>query len=443
MHLFIEMDLNELYALFCQCGAVSTDSRKKTSGAVFFALKGDNFDGNKYAAAALENGCTYAVVDNKEYASDSRFIVVDNVLQTLRDLSKLHRSRLNAKIIGITGTNGKTTTKELVSAVLSKKYKTRHTIGNLNNHIGVPLTLLSLTKDDEIGVVEMGANHPGEIKSSVDLVCPDFGLITNVGIAHIEGFGSFEGVKKTKGELYDYLRNAARPAFVDADNADLMQMSEGLERIMYGNKDGCIVRGTVKFLSPFVNMECSLPDGTVIDINTRLIGDYNRSNILSAVCVGAYFGVPAKDIKAALEEYEPSNKRSQLTICGDTTFIIDAYNANPTSMNAAINNFARMQAAKKCLILGDMGELGKDSAEEHQKIADLLKKLAFEDVYLVGKNFMGTYDNYVHFDSSKQMIDYIVTEGRTKQWFSGKTILVKGSNSMKMDVVAQTIMQNL
>lgn len=437
------MDLNELYALFCQCGEVSTDSRKKTDGAMFFALKGEKFDGNKYAAAALENGCSHAVIDNKDYAVDSRYIVVADVLQTLRDLAKLHRIKLKTRILGITGTNGKTTTKELVSAVLSKKYKTRHTLGNLNNHIGVPLTLLSLTKDDEMGVVEMGANHPGEIKSSVDLVCPDFGLVTNVGIAHIEGFGSFEGVKKTKGELYDYLRNAARPAFVDADNADLMQMSEGLERIMYGNSDGCIVKGTVKSLSPFVNMECCLPDGTLIDINTRLIGDYNRSNILSAVCVGAYFEVPAEDIKSALEEYEPSNKRSQLTVCGDTVFIIDAYNANPTSMDAAINNFARVQAENKCLILGDMGELGKESAGEHQKIADLLKKLAFEDVYLVGKNFMGTYDNYVHFDSSKQMMDYIVSDGRAKQWFAGKTILVKGSNSMKMDMVAQTIMQNL
>lgn len=437
------MDINELYSLFLKQGSVSTDSRKCTPGAVFFALKGGNFDGNEYAAAALENGCAYAVVDDPQYAADGRYVLVDDALQTLRDLAKIHRKTLKAKIIGITGTNGKTTTKELVSAVLSKKYKTRHTIGNLNNHIGVPLTLLSFSADDEIGVVEMGANHPGEIKSSVDIVCPDYGLITNVGIAHIEGFGSFEGVKKTKGELYDYLRNNSRAAFVYADSADLMRMSDGMQRILYGSTEDCRVKGRTVSASPFLKAGCVLPDGRELDINTKLIGDYNISNVLSAVCVGDCFGVPAEDIKAALEEYEPSNKRSQLVTVGDTRFILDAYNANPTSMAAAIENFARMEENAKCVILGDMGELGKDSEAEHQKVADLLKNRGFEDVYLVGGHFMHTYDNYVHFESSAQMTDYLSSGTRARERFAGKTILVKGSNSMRMDNVAQTIMQKL
>ena len=428
------MDINELYSLFLKQGSVSTDSRKCTPGAVFFALKGGNFDGNKYAAAALENGCAYAVVDDPQYAADGRYVLVDDALQTLRDLAKIHRKTLKAIIIGITGTNGKTTTKELVSAVLSKKYKTRHTIGNLNNHIGVPLTLLSFSADDEIGVVEMGANHPGEIKSSVDIVCPDYGLITNVGIAHIEGFGSFENIVKTKCELYDYIRHIDGSVFIDEDNSILMERARGIQQVTYGSTESAFAWGKVATCHPFLTFEWR-QQGKLHTVETHLIGSYNLKNALAAVAVGRYFKIPAERISRAIAAYEPTNNRSQLKQTADNTLIIDAYNANPTSMKEALNNFAALPGTPKAVILGDMFELGPESDRLHEEIVRLLQQAQFDRVCLCGPHFQKV--------AGKVFTTYptteVLLEALREEPLKGYTILIKGSHSMHLEKVADRL----
>ena len=437
------MEMKELYELFLQHPTITTDSRDVPEGSMFFALKGDTFDGNAYAISALEKGAAYAVIDEKEYAKESndRLILVEDVLITLQQLAKYHRVHLGTPIIGITGTNGKTTTKELISAVLKKKYNVLYTQGNFNNHIGVPKTLLQLTKEHDIAVIEMGANHPGEIKTLVEIVLPDFGIITNVGKAHLLGFGSFEGVIRTKGELYDFLRTIQGTVFINNDNPHLLGISDGLKLVKYGQKDAkdLLVKGELVECNPFLKFEwqtsstltpqLSTVNCQLSTVQTRLIGSYNLDNALAAACIGTFFNVPATDISAALEEYTPSNNRSQLTITQDNKLVVDAYNANPTSMRAALDNFRLIKAEHKMCILGQMGELGDVSEEEHQKVIDLLGDCGFEKVWLVGENFAKTAHpaHYRLFANVEEVKAAIATEKP-----QGYLILIKGSNSNKL-----------
>lgn len=422
------MEMKDLYELFLQHPTITTDSRDVPEGSMFFALKGETFDGNAYAKAALEQGAAYAVIDEKEYAEENNehLILVEDVLTTLQQLAKYHRVHLGTPIIGITGTNGKTTTKELIATVLKKKYKVLYTQGNFNNHIGVPKTLLQLTREHDIAVIEMGANHPGEIKTLVEIVLPDFGIITNVGKAHLLGFGSFEGVIRTKGELYDFLRAIEGTVFINNENPHLLGISKGLKLVKYGQTetDGLLVKGQLVECNPFLKFEWN---GGVVQ--TRLIGSYNLDNALAAACIGTYFEVPSNDICDALAEYTPSNNRSQLTITKDNKLVVDAYNANPTSMKAALDNFRLIQADHKMCILGQMGELGDVSEEEHQKVIDLIGEGDFEQVWLVGDNFAKTRHpaNYRLFANVEEVKTAISTQKPR-----GFLILIKGSNSNKL-----------
>ena len=422
------MEMKDLYELFLQHPTITTDSRDVPEGSMFFALKGETFDGNAYAKAALEQGAAYAVIDEKEYAEEDNehLLLVEDVLTTLQQLAKYHRVHLGTPIIGITGTNGKTTTKELIATVLKKKYNVLYTQGNFNNHIGVPKTLLQLTREHDIAVIEMGANHPGEIKTLVEIVLPDFGIITNVGKAHLLGFGSFEGVIRTKGELYDFLRAIEGTVFINNENPHLLGISKGLKLVKYGQTetDGLLVKGQLVECNPFLKFEWN---GGVVQ--TRLIGSYNLDNALAAACIGTYFEVPSNDICDALAEYTPSNNRSQLTITKDNKLVVDAYNANPTSMKAALDNFRLIQADHKMCILGQMGELGDVSEEEHQKVIDLIGEGDFEQVWLVGDNFAKTRHpaNYRLFANVEEVKTAISTQKPR-----GFLILIKGSNSNKL-----------
>lgn len=421
----IMIQIDELYKIFLQHPEVTTDSRNCPEGSIFFALKGDTFDGNMYVRQALDKGCSYAVIEEAEYTDsfDTRIIPVDDVLKTLQDLANYHRRQLGTTIIGVTGTNGKTTTKELISTVLLKKYNVLYTQGNFNNHIGVPKTLLRLNKVHEIAVIEMGANHPGEIKTLANIVEPDYGIITNVGKAHLLGFGSFEGVIRTKGELYDFLREHSGKVFINENNHYLMDISGGLELIKYGNN------GEFVDCSPYLHFLYN--DN---DVQTKLIGEYNIDNALAAACIGNYFGVSNEDICGALSGYVPSNNRSQLKKTEHNTLIIDAYNANPTSMKAALVNFYHMQVDDKMLILGDMKELGEVSEGEHRDIIQLLYKYTFPTVWLVGTEFhMAANDmpngssSYICFNDVEE-----VKAALSKVTIEGRTILIKGSNSTKL-----------
>jgi UDP-N-acetylmuramoyl-tripeptide--D-alanyl-D-alanine ligase len=418
------------------CSGITTDSRDCPEHSLFFALKGDSFDGNKFAATALQNGCAYAVVDDADtaVAGDKRYILVDNTLTTLQQLANYHRHQLGTRIIGITGTNGKTTTKELIANVLSQSHNVLYTTGNLNNHIGVPLTLLRMKADNDLAVIEMGANHPGEIKFLVDIVEPNYGIITNVGKAHLEGFGSFEGVIRTKGELYDFLRNRVdSTVFIHHDNPYLMKMAEGLNLIPYGTDNTLYVNGKVTGCSPYLSFEWKAGrDGERHEVQTQLIGDYNFPNALAAVTIGRFFGVEPRKIDKALTEYRPSNNRSQLKETADNTLIIDTYNANPTSMMASLQNFTRMEAKDKMLILGDMLELGKESHSEHQKVVDYLKEQGFEEVVLVGKEFAATDSPFRTYPDAASLIDEL-----KKNKPVGRTILIKGSNGIKLFTVPE------
>ena len=426
------MEIKDLYKLFLQHPTITTDSRDVPEGAIFFSLKGETFNGNAYAKAALEKGAAYAVIDEKEYAEESndRLLLVDNVLETLQQLARHHREQLGTPIIGITGTNGKTTTKELIATVLKQKYNVLYTQGNFNNHIGVPKTLLQLTPEHQMAVIEMGANHPGEIKTLVNIVRPNYGIITNVGKAHLLGFGSFEGVIRTKGELYDFLRETEGTVFINNDNPHLKGISNGLKLIKYGQTDAndLLVKGKLVECNPFLKLEweTAKPIKTGGTIQTQLIGSYNLDNALAAACIGTYFQVPATDICAALEAYTPSNNRSQLTLTPHNRLVVDAYNANPTSMKAALDNFQLINADHKMCILGQMGELGDVSEEEHQKVIDLLGGCGFETVWLVGDNFAQTAHpaHYRLFANVEEVKAAIATEKP-----QGFLILIKGSNS--------------
>ena len=421
------MEIEELYSRFLVCGTVTTDSRHCPQGSMFIALKGETFNGNAFAAQALAQGCRYAVVDEPEYARGESYILVDDCLQVLQQLANYHRRQLKTPIIGITGTNGKTTTKELVSSVLSKKYKVLFTQGNLNNHIGVPLTLLRLNKEHEMAVVEMGANHPGEIKALVQIAEPDYGLITNVGKAHLLGFGSFEGVIKTKGELYDFLREKGNATiFIQNENSYLNAIAHGLHCVRYGQASGLFVSGKLLSCSPFLAFEW-MSEGNTYPVQTHLIGAYNLDNALASVAIGKYFDVAPEDICEALSTYMPQNNRSQLVDTGRNKLIVDAYNANPTSMMAALENFRQVQAPHKMVILGDMKELGEASLEEHRKIVGFLDGCRFDHVMLAGPEFKAVASAYEHFDN----VD-AVKEALEKSKPVGFTILIKGSNSMKL-----------
>lgn len=431
------MDINVLYRMFRECTCVTTDSRNCPQGSLFIALKGANFNGNAFAARALESGSRYAVIDEAAYApaGDTHYILVDNCLQTLQQLARHHRRQLGTRILGITGTNGKTTTKELIASVLSQRFNVLYTQGNLNNHIGVPLTLLRLTEKHELGVIEMGASHPGDIKELVEIAEPDYGIITNVGKAHLEGFGSLEGVIRTKGELYDFLRNKPKAVvFVHSDNPYLTDLSAGLERIEYGSDEQLYVNGRVTGNSPYLTFEWRTgTTGEWHEVQTQLIGDYNFSNALAAVTIGTYFGVEATAVDHALHDYTPQNNRSQLKKTADNTLIIDAYNANPTSMRASIGNFCRIQAADKMLILGDMGELGHDSEEEHRKVVEYVQACGFTDVIFVGKTFASVLPPHSY--PVYPDVQALAAALQAKKPH-GKNILIKGSNYIKLHTVA-------
>ena len=437
------MEIKELYKLFQQHPCITTDSRDCPEGSIFLALKGESFDGNKFAASALEKGCAYAIIDEKEFAKDDRFIVVDNCLQTFKDLAREHRRQFNIPVIGITGTNGKTTTKELIAAVLSQKYNVLYTQGNYNNDVGVPKTLFRLTKEHEIAVIEMGASHPGDIKTLAETAEPTCGLITNVGRAHLQGFGSFEGVIKTKCELYDFLRTREDGLiFINADNENLLNQIGDDEEIWLSpystdiEKQYTCISGEVIECNPFLKFRWREPLMTLEEegrstkwhkVQTQLIGAYNIDNLLAAIAVGINFGVDRKKICAALEEYVPSNNRSQMTVTEKNHLIVDAYNANPSSMMAALENFQLMQAEHKMVILGDMRELGEASAEEHQRIVTFLKTMDLEEVWLVGDEFAKTSCDYRKFHDVEEVKAAIAA-----QQPQGHYILIKGSNGTKL-----------
>lgn len=412
-----------------ECGKVTTDSRNCPAGSMFIALKGATFNGNAFAAQALKQGCRYAVIDEPEYAGEGT-ILVEDCLKTLQQLANYHRRQLHLPVIGITGTNGKTTTKELISTVLIRKFNTLYTEGNLNNHIGVPLTLLRLNPQHEMAVVEMGASHPGDIKELVDIAEPDYGIITNVGRAHLQGFGSFEGVIRTKGELYDFLRaKGGATIFIQNENPYLNGIAEGLTCVRYGQTPGLYVSGELISCSPFLSFRWTA-GGISHEVATHLIGSYNLDNMLAAVAIGRYFGVPDEDISDALASYLPHNNRSQLKETADNKLIVDAYNANPTSMMAALKNFRLIGAPHKMVILGDMKELGAVSREEHQKVVDYLNECGFERVVLVGPEFATTTHTFQTF----QNVDEVLADIQAHKP-KGYYILVKGSNSMKLSLL--------
>lgn len=427
------MSIIDLYDLFIHNPQITTDSRNCPKGSIFFALKGDKFDGNQYAGKALASGCVYAVIDNPDYYIGERTILVDNVLKTLQQLAHHHRKVLGLPIIGITGTNGKTTTKELLAAVLSTKFNLLYTEGNFNNHIGVPLTLLRLTHDHEMAVIEMGASHPGDIKELVDIVHPNYGIITNVGRAHLEGFGSFEGVIRTKGELYDYIRRSKGKIFIKKENEYLQSIAKGIEQITYGNGDDAFAPGQVVSCDPFLVFNWK-QQGKLHTVETHIIGSYNLDNVLAAVAVGRFFKIPAERISRAIAAYEPTNNRSQFKKTDNNELIIDAYNANPSSMKVALDNFITMPVQPKAIILGDMRELGPTSDELHAEVVAQIKKGQFDKVFLCGEHFSKVGKEFSPFATTEAMVEEL-----RKQPLKGYHILIKGSHSMGLEKLADIL----
>jgi UDP-N-acetylmuramoyl-tripeptide--D-alanyl-D-alanine ligase len=419
--------IKKLYNEYLKFPVITTDSRDTPKNSIFFALKGDIFDGNKFALQSIKKGCSLAVVDDPELNEQSNCFFVPDVLETLQELAKHHRSQFKIPVIGITGTNGKTTTKELVTRVLSKKYNTIATQGNLNNHIGVPLSILTIRKEHEIAILEMGANHIGEIEHLCQIVQPTHGLITNIGKAHLEGFGSFEGVIQAKSELYQYLRTQENPSvFVNNEDLILKEKSQGLNSFTYGISKANCSFNSIK-ASPFVEMSW---DGALI--KSKLIGKYNAENIMSAICIGHFFKVDTNSIISAIQEYTPKNQRSELMQTKNNKIILDAYNANPSSMKLALENFREMGLEYPFLILGDMFELGEFSLDEHQKVLELISNFGFENVILVGNDFYSVAQNqkYTAFKTGSETEDYL-----SKNRISNRTILIKGSRGMKLETL--------
>ena len=428
--------MDRLLQLYLEYRKVCTDTRKVTKGALFFALKGGNFNGNAFAEAALEKGCSYAIIDEPKYKTNDRYLVVDDVLTTLQDLARQYRSTLKIPVIGITGSNGKTTTKELIAATLSQKYETFATEGNLNNHIGVPLSVLSIAPTTEIAIIEMGANHVGEIRELCSISQPSLGLITNIGRAHLEGFGGIEGVIKAKRQLYDHLRDNEGLVFVNGNNELLIELSEGIERITYGRSEQTVYHGLPDAHSYMLRLTWEVNPRKKLDIQTNLVGQYNFENAMAAIAIARYFGVTPAKVKKALETYAPSNNRSQQLMVGPHTVIMDAYNANPTSMGAALGNFAQTKSPIKAVVLGDMLELGDYSQKEHQAVADRMG--AFDHAMLVGKEFMQTQrsEGVQCFASVEELIE-------TAPQFSSEPIhfLIKGSRGIRLERFLQHLQQ--
>lgn len=429
--------IEDIYQLYAKYPVVTTDSRTVIKDSIFFALKGDAFDGNKFAISAIENGCIAAIVDDPNVQHERCFLV-ENVLSTLQSLANIHRIVLGVRVIAITGSNGKTTTKELINAVLSKKYKVFATKGNLNNHIGVPLTLLSLTKDIEIAIVEMGANHPGEIKHLSSIAEPDYGIITNIGKAHLEGFGSFEGVKNTKGELYQKMAEKNGCIFYNPENSildELIRKYRLFDQAIpygYGFESVSIGRSNEK---SFLCLTVKIPnENSSISIETSLVGNYNYENVLAAITVGYYLGVPIDLIKSAIELYQPSNSRSQLVKTIKNEVILDAYNANPSSMEVAIKNFASLSNSNKVLIVGEMLELGEYSLEEHKRIADLIKSIGFSKSIFIGRGFENESRGFLFFMDSEACSKYLIENP-----IQSALILLKGSRGVKLEKIMEQL----
>lgn len=425
------MLLSDLYKIYLQYPSIQTDTRKVQKDDLFFALKGPNFNGNLFALQALEKGAAFAVIDEAVEGMNEKMILVDDVLNTLQELARYHRETFRIPFIAITGSNGKTTTKELVSAVLASHFKTATTEGNLNNHIGVPLTILKIKKDTEIAVIEMGANHLKEIESYCKYCKPTHAIITNCGKAHLEGFGSEEGVRKGKGELFDFIRAEDGMVFLFNDYDYLLKMSVGIHKqFSYGTQTGDVIGGIEKS-EPFLSVAISKGLKPVV-IKTALVGEYNLPNALCAVAVGKYFDVPEEKIVAAIENYVPSNSRSQLLQSGSNQIILDAYNANPSSMKAAIENFAKMQVPQKVLMLGAMMELGKESVQEHAALVKLIQQFNWDAVVLVGGDFGKVAHPFIFLsDSVAARLWY------DEQKFENAYLLVKGSRSMQMEKIVK------
>jgi UDP-N-acetylmuramoyl-tripeptide--D-alanyl-D-alanine ligase len=424
------MSIEELYKIYLNNPSVQTDTRKLKPGDIFFALKGDHFNGNAFAKQAINDGAIYAVIDEKEFAIPEKTILVDDVLVALQQLALYHRQQFNIPFLAITGSNGKTTTKELIHAVLSTSFITYTTEGNLNNQIGIPLTILKIKPDAEIAVIEMGANHLKEIASYCLYTLPTHGIITNCGKAHLEGFGGIDGVRKGKGELFDFLRAQNGTAFVMWDYNYLQDMSKGISGIIkYGTTEDAHVIGSVKKSNPY--LEVVIKQG--LDehlLQTQLVGEYNLPNVLAAVIVGKYFKVPDDKIKTAIENYSPSNSRSQLLEKGTNKIILDAYNANPSSMKLAIENFAGLTADNKVLMLGGMAELGNESLEEHKAIVDIIKQYKWKNVVLVGGDFLKVQHPYISFANATEAKEWL-----HQQHFENTYLLIKGSRSIQMEKV--------
>ena len=427
------MTIAQLYKLYLEHPYVETDTRRLREGCLFFALSGANFNGNTFASQALEKGAAYAIIDDRAFETGERCIVVDNVLSTLQHLARYHRLQLNIPFLAITGSNGKTTTKELIAAVLRKKFVTYATEGNLNNHIGVPLTILKIGQDAQMAIIEMGANHQKEIEGYCEIAMPDYGLITNCGKAHIEGFGGIEGVRKGKGELYDYLKANDGRIFRNTDLDYLKDMAGGIKNeITYGSNNADYT-GTPVMKGVFLGVRMANKyEGTEID--THLVGDYNFPNAMAAIAVGLHFGTTIKDIQQALAEYNPDNSRSQWLQKGSNHIILDAYNANPTSMRAAITNFAKTDLPSKLLWIGGMKEMGTDELKEHRELVEFIQQYTWAQVVFVGKEFNGISQGYLWFENSADAANYIKVHHP-----ENSAILIKGSRGSKMEVLLEAL----
>ncbi|HTB05723.1 MAG TPA: UDP-N-acetylmuramoyl-tripeptide--D-alanyl-D-alanine ligase [Bacteroidia bacterium] len=425
--------IEDLYALYLKYPVVGTDTRNIKKDSIFFSLKGANFNANEFAKEAISKGAKYAVIDEEAHYSEGCILVKD-VLATLQQLANHHRKQFKIPVIGITGSNGKTTTKELMATVLSKKYKTHFTQGNLNNHIGVPLTLLALKKEHEIAIIEMGANHQGEIAALSNIAEPDFGIITNIGKAHLEGFGGPEGVIKAKSELYHFIKAKKGKLFVNADDELLMRLSNGIDRVTYGTSPDSDCEGITEKES-FLAKAIFIDDGIEVEVQSKLAGRYNFYNMLAAACVGFTFGLTLSQIKEAIEGYVPSNNRSQVVKKESNIIWVDAYNANPSSMKSAIETFAELPENNKVLILGDMFELGDESPKEHQSLADLIEnKKCWNAVYLVGKEFGKTKSSATLFETTEAFAEWLKTHALKE-----RTILLKGSRGMAMEKLLEKL----
>jgi len=425
-----------LYDYYQENPVISTDTRNITPGCIFFALKGDLFNANEFASQAIEKGAAYAVVDEEKYATNSQCLLVEDVLSTLQDLARHHRKQLNIPVIGLTGSNGKTTSKELVNAVLAERYKTFATFGNLNNHIGVPLSILSITDEVQVAVIEMGANHQKEIELLCTIAQPTHGIITNVGMAHLDGFGGFEGVKKGKAELYAYLKETHGYTFINRDNPNLLEMSTaaGLNKLIYyGTENGNTIKGTLKSSDPFIEVDWTNHEVSS-SVKTNLTGSYNFENILAAICIGDFFDISPEEINTGLSNYQPKNNRSQLTKTEKNTVICDFYNANPSSMTAALKNIAVLSADKKTAILGDMFELGPESAGQHEIIAKQAAESSLDQIIFIGKDFFHHKNDVkgIFFETPAEAAIFL-----QENPIEDHLVLLKGSRGMQLERLLQ------